>query len=75
MAKKTVMLTGLGDRIDAQLKLNRMTLRDLSKRTGVAWKTAWTWKKGSHNPSLYSLRLIAKAFGCSVEYLVGEFDG
>lgn len=69
-----VRLDGIGPKIVAQLQLNKISQKELSRRLGVAHKTVWTWITGKHTPTRYYVEQMASVFGCSVEYLLGEFD-
>lgn len=42
----------------------------LAKRSGVSYKLLWEYEKGKRDPSLATLRKIAKALGVTVQEVV-----
>lgn len=44
----------------------------ITKNTGIAEGTFYSWKRGAHMPSVENLIKIAKLFGCSLDYVLGR---
>ena len=59
-------------RIAAQLSRHNWSLKMLSDNSGVPYETIKKIASGKiQNPSLRTMRSIADAFGCSIDYLAG----
>lgn len=48
-----------------------ITDAEIARRVGVPRSTVHGWVHGSHEPTLRSLRSIAKALGCKANDLMG----
>lgn len=51
---------------------NNKTAYQVSKDTGIAQSTLSDWKRGRSIPKTDKLKKLAKYFGVSMEYLLGE---
>jgi transcriptional regulator with XRE-family HTH domain len=50
-------------------------IQDLVKATGVSYQSLWRIERGQHKePGVFTAAKIAKALGCSVDYLVGLYE-
>lgn len=56
----------------ALLEKTNKTTYQVSKETGVSQTAFSNWKSGRSEPSLKSLRKLAKYFGVPVEYFTDE---
>ena len=62
------------ERFAELLKINRTTTADVSRATGISNGHFSDWKNGRCTPKGETLMKIAKHFGVSVDYLLGN-DG
>lgn len=53
---------------------NNLTQAQLAKKTGFTQSTIAKWETGERVPSIDGFILLAKFFGCSIDYLVGLED-
>ncbi|MEA4947084.1 MAG: S24 family peptidase [Oscillospiraceae bacterium] len=56
------------------LRETGLSAYQFSKRAGIAQSTLSDWKRGVSRPRNDKMNIIAKYFGVSVEYLMGEAD-
>ncbi len=58
-----------------QLRNERgVTDYEVSKKTGVSTATLSEWKKGTYQPKIEKITLIAKYFGVPVTYFLEEYS-
>ena len=48
-----------------------MTQAEVAKEIGVAKNTYCNWEGGTREPNILKIKMLAKLFGVSVDYLVG----
>jgi transcriptional regulator with XRE-family HTH domain len=66
---------GLGKRVEKMRTRRRWELQDLATATGVSYQSLWRIERGQQGePGAFTLAKIAKALGCSVDYLVGLYE-
>ena len=66
---------GLGKRVAKMRTRRRWELQDLATATGVSYQSLWRIERGQQGePGAFTLAKIAKALGCSVDYLVGLYE-
>ena len=71
MAKKL----RISETLQRLLKNNNMTLRRLSKESGIPLSSISEWKKNNRNPNAEDLAKVAEVFDCSIHYLLfGDED-
>lgn len=56
------------------LKENNMTCYRVSKETGIATATLSDWKNEKSIPKIEKLKILAKYFDVSIDWLLGESD-
>ncbi len=56
-------------------KTKKMTQRDLADRFNVSNVTVSRWETGTQTPSLETVLLLAKFFGCTIDDLVEQKPG
>lgn len=71
---KTPMKLQIDKALTELLKSKGITLRELSKHTGVPLSSLSEWKKNNRNPNAEHLSTISMFFGCSVHYLLYNQD-
>jgi transcriptional regulator with XRE-family HTH domain len=50
-------------------------IQDLVKASGVSYQSLWRIERGQHKePGVFTAAKIAKALGCSVDYLAGLYE-
>jgi len=59
----------LGEKIRELRKMHSMTQEDLAKKIGVKQPNLNRWEKGGRNPSLTTLKKVAKVFNVSLDIL------
>lgn len=65
----------LGQKIkQARMKAN-LTQKSLADTLNVTFQTISKWENGTTEPDLATIRALARALGCTFEYLVSEDDG
>jgi transcriptional regulator with XRE-family HTH domain len=65
----------LGKRVEKMRTRRRWELQDLATATGVSYQSLWRIERGQQGePGAFTLAKIAKALGCSVDYLVGLYE-
>ena len=64
----------LGSKIKKLRSAKGLTQKDLAERLNVTFQTISKWENGENEPDLATLRNLAKALECSIEYLVSEED-
>lgn len=69
-----VNLEKLKDRIKEQRKLKNFTQEQLGEKVQSTKQAVSHWELGDRTPDISTILLLAKTFGCSVSYLVGETD-
>jgi len=62
------------ERMKKLRKEKGLTLEDLSKLTGITTTTLSRYETGKRIPNATALEELAKAFGVSVDYLLGKTD-
>lgn len=62
----------LGQKIKKLRSEKNLTQKELADQIHVTFQTVSKWEKDENEPDLATIRLMAKLFGCSVEYLVNE---
>ena len=66
---------GLGKRVATMRTKRRWELQDLATATGVSYQSLWRIERGQQGePGAFTLAKIAKALGCSMDYLVGLYE-
>ena len=50
----------------------RLTIRELSQKSGVAKNTLWSWERGFSVPRIDSAVLVADVLGISVDEYIGH---
>lgn len=60
-----------GRRLEAALRIKKMTQRDLAEKVGTTEVTISRYVNGSRCPNAYMVVLLAKALGCSMDYMMG----
>jgi|GEM_PF-2012430 len=63
-----------GDRLRACREAYGDTQRDLAEYLGVSVNSVANWENNRREPDALSLSRIAKRYGVSVDYLLGETD-
>ncbi|MBR4908829.1 MAG: helix-turn-helix transcriptional regulator [Acidaminococcaceae bacterium] len=58
------------NKIEEVRRVKGMTRNELSKRSGVSNKMLWEYERGKRDPSLATLRKIAKALGVKIQEVV-----
>ena len=56
------------NRIEMQLRLKKMSQKDLAERLGVTEVTVSRWLNGERDPSIETLNRIAEALGTTTSY-------
>lgn len=56
------------NRIEMQLRLNKMSQKDLAEKLGVTDVTVSRWLSGERDPSIETLNRIAEALGTTTSY-------
>ena len=56
------------NRIEMQLRLNKMSQKDLAEKLGVTEVTVSRWLSGERDPSIETLNRIAEALGTTTSY-------
>ena len=56
------------NRIEMQLRLKKMSQKDLAERLGVTEVTVSRWLSGERDPSIETLNRIAEALGTTTSY-------
>lgn len=50
-------------------------IQDLVKASGVSYQSLWRIERGQHKePGVFTAARIAKALGCSIDYLAGLYE-
>lgn len=62
---------GIGDRIRKKRKENRFTQSELAEFVNVSSQVISNWERGYTDPNHDDVARLAKALGCSTEYLHG----
>lgn len=65
----------MGVRIRARRQQKGMTQQDLAVAVGVALTQVYRWESDLAEPSLSSVRALARALETSLEELIGAADG
>ena len=52
----------------------KLSQRALAQKIGVSAKAVNFWESGRVDPSAHSISLLADAFGCTCDYLLGRED-
>jgi transcriptional regulator with XRE-family HTH domain len=60
-------LKAMGDKVKALRKERKLSLPQLSQRTGMGLNTLWFIENGRRNPHLLSLKAIADVFEVDVK--------
>lgn len=61
----------ISSRIREQRKTKRMTQADLADILGISEMTVRRWESNKSSPRIEELKLISKALGTTVDYLMG----
>lgn len=67
-------MLNIGDRITQLRKQQKVSQEQLAKQTGVSRTMMGNYERNDNTPSVEVLLKLAKAFGVSVDYLIGESD-
>ena len=62
----------LGQKIKKLRTDKGLTQKELSDQVFVTFQTVSKWEKDENEPDVSTLRLLAKVFGCSLDYLLNE---
>ena len=65
------MRDNFGENLKEARKNSGMTQAEVAKIVGVAKNTYCNWENGTREPNILKIKALAKAFGVSVDYLVG----
>ena len=58
-----------------ELRLERnMTQEDIAKKLNMSKMAVSHWEKGNSEPSIEQLKILAKLFDVTIDYLVGYSD-
>jgi XRE family transcriptional regulator, master regulator for biofilm formation len=64
-----------GRRVERMRAKRRLTTQELAEQTGLSYQSLWRIERGTQGePGVFTAAKIAKALGCSVDYLVGLYE-
>jgi transcriptional regulator with XRE-family HTH domain len=65
----------MGARVEKMRLKRHWELQDLVRATGISYQSLWRIERGLHkDPGVFTAAKIAKALGCSVDYLAGLYE-
>ena len=67
-------MLNIGDRITQLRKQQKISQEDLAKQAGVSRTMMGNYERNDNTPSVEVLLKLAKAFGVTVDYLIGESE-
>lgn len=67
-------MLNIGDRITQLRKQQKISQEELAKQAGVSRTMMGNYERNDNTPSVEVLLKLAKAFGVSVDYLIGESE-
>ena len=65
------MVSGLGERLQEQRMLNRLSQKEVAAVVGVSASIISNYERAERVPSVENLMALASLYRCSVDYLLG----
>jgi transcriptional regulator with XRE-family HTH domain len=64
-----------GVRVEKMRTRRGLTTQELAEQTGISYQSLWRIERGQHKePGVFTAAKIARALGCSLDYLVGLYE-